>query len=114
MKHCPHCGNKYNDELLVCVVDGASLLRSDPDADTLTLSMSEDDKIIELTTTLRTLAENKKEFAIKYVELDQQCGFASGDTKKHLEIAAEEAGLQIVRRGEAQASLRKRSQIYIA
>ena len=40
MKQCPSCGNKYNDELQVCIVDGNSLLQFNPDADTLTLAMS--------------------------------------------------------------------------
>jgi hypothetical protein len=114
MKYCPSCGNKYNDELQVCVVDGASLLRFNPDADTLSLTMSEDDKIIELTSALRTLSENNKEFTVKFAELGQQCGFESGDAKKHLEIATKEADLEIVRCGDFQASLRKRSQIFIA
>lgn len=114
MKQCPACGNKYNDELQVCIVDGASLMRFDPQANTLTMSMSEDDKIIELASTLRDLSEGKREFVVKYAELERRCGFEPSEAKKYLEAAAQEAGLEIVRQGESQASLIKINPIAIA
>jgi hypothetical protein len=35
MKYCPQCANRYNDKMKFCVEDGAKLVVSEPEAETL-------------------------------------------------------------------------------
>jgi hypothetical protein len=71
--------------------------------------MDENDIIIVLADQFRS--EKEKEFTIEYANLDSGLGIPQGSTAKHLEVAAKDAGFDVVRRGSTRANLRRASSI---
>lgn len=69
--------------------------------------LDENDIIIRIADELRTAKAN--DFSIEYAILDNAFHFPEGTTLKHIEAAAEDAELEIVRKGSTRASLRKKS-----
>jgi hypothetical protein len=67
--------------------------------------MDANDIIIVLADHLRTFEQN--DFSIIFSEVDKQLELPPGSTEKHIESAAKDAELAVVRKGATRISLRR-------
>jgi hypothetical protein len=71
--------------------------------------MDENDIIIKISTYLRNVGsnrENREQFSVDYSTLDNAIKLPQGSAAKHLEEAAKDAGLEVIRKGATMASFR--------
>lgn len=71
--------------------------------------VDENDIIISIVTYLRHNIAGNSEITVEYESVDTSYDLPEGSTAKHLETAAKDAGLEIVRKGANKAILRKPS-----
>jgi hypothetical protein len=70
----------------------------------MAIDTTDNDIIVVLSHYLRT-----QQPLIEFAQIDSGLGFPVGTTAQFLEIAAEEAGLEVVRKGATHASLQRRA-----
>jgi hypothetical protein len=66
---------------------------------------TDDDMIVILTHHVRTLGHNP---ILEFSQLDATLNFVDGTTARLLEVAADDAGYEIARKGSTHASLQRR------
>jgi hypothetical protein len=69
--------------------------------------MNADDIIIVLAEHLRARAQKEPDISIEFTAIEQTFSLPEGSVAKHLDDAAKDAGLTVVRRGSTRASLTK-------
>lgn len=69
----------------------------------MAVTTTDNDIIVVLSHYLRT-----QQPLIEFAQIDAALGFPAGTTAQFLEIAADEAGLEVVRKGATHASLQRR------
>ena len=70
------------------------------------VEMDENDIIIKISDYLRSAGINSRHFSLEYSAIDSDQKLPVGSTAKYVEQAAEDVGLDIIRKGATMASFR--------
>jgi hypothetical protein len=68
--------------------------------------MDENDIIIKISNYLRSAGSNSRQFSLEYSAIDTDQKLPIGSTAKYVDQAAEDVGLDIIRKGATMASFR--------
>lgn len=76
--------------------------------------LTDDDIIVTIADHIRANVGSAGEYTLEYSSVEVNNNLPERSVAKHLEAAAGDAGFEVVRKGAVRASLRRKSQIFIA